>query len=154
MCIRDRPTDGEGLRATPGNEHVNSKATVVPELNAVLTLRENHAYAVGQNGVVMLFDGVEWVQVPSPTTKHLLALDGRMFKAVGEESTVVYYHWMHELRVSESARRIPGNLSALSNLAGCVFFGNELYDAGYGGGHAILLSPDNWHTYVHACSYI
>ena len=34
----------------------------------------------------------------------------------------------------------------MANLGQCIFFGQEMLGEGQGGGHALMMSPDAWHT--------
>ena len=54
------------------------------------------------------------------------------------------YHWSHLIQRAVSPTR--ADLYAVANLGQCVFFGHEMLGRGQGGGHALMLSPDAWHT--------
>lgn len=60
-------------------------------LNAVWVVSETEAWAVGNGGLIVQFDGTTWKKAESPTTEHLLALWGSgtdRLIAVGENGVI------------------------------------------------------------------
>ena len=117
-------TDGRGWEPV---EHSLSEAT----LNGVAVPKHNDAWAVGEGGTLLHFDGASWVRVHTGTEADLHAVDAyrsRALLAVGTGGTILYYHWSHEIKQALSPS--GADLFAVTNLGACVFFGRELLGHG------------------------
>jgi endoglucanase len=116
-------------------------------LRAVTTCSHTESWAVGEAGTLIMWDGVNWVSVYTGTEANLNAVDsfqsGNVI-AVGDDGVVVYSHWQHVMKIAPTPSTT--NLYAVSNLAAGTFFGHERVGLGNGGGHAMMLSPDSWHS--------
>ena len=117
-------------------------------LHSVAVPRHTDAWAVGDSGTVLHFDGHEWAAVHSAgTTDDLYVVEAyraRTMLAAGANGTLLWYHWSHLLQRATTPTK--KDLYAVANLGQCVFFGQEVLGRGQNGGHALMFSPDLWHT--------
>ena len=73
-------------------------------------------FAVGENGMILHYDGIEWIKMKSPTTEHLYGVWGSSSSnvyAVGESGTILYYNgftWSADIEsgTTEGLRAIWG----------------------------------------------
>ena len=116
-------------------------------LHSVTVPRHTDAWACGDHGVLLHFEGTDWVWVHSGTNANLYVVEAYRASAVlaaGASGTILWYHWSHKIQHAMSPTE--KDLYAVANLGQCVFFGQEMLGRGQGGGHALMMSPDAWHT--------
>jgi hypothetical protein len=73
---------------------VEATPPVTSDLNGVWAAANNQAFAVGQAGVILQFDGTSWTRRTSNTTKNLYAIWGAgstNIYAVGEGGVIMHY---------------------------------------------------------------
>eukprot|EP00960_Hanusia_phi_P001952 56362-Hanusia_phi.AAC.3 len=140
-------THGLLLRRLSSGSWVAIASSVADSLFGVWVKGPEQAFAVGGNGTVLRWNGTDWLREAVPTKEDLYAVDGDKVGTavvVGGGGTVLSWHWSQTFMALESGT--ARELFAVSVRAGCAFFGREVQGGGYGGGRALLLSPDNWHV--------
>ena len=116
-------------------------------LHSVTVPSHTDAWAVGASGVMLHWDGHGWARVHSATSADLYVVRGyraRAILAAGAGGTILFYHWSH--LITQAVSPTKADLYAITNQGSCIFFGEEMLGRGQGGGHALMLSPDLWHT--------
>lgn len=78
----------------PTSWNVEAAPPVTTDLWAVFAVTSTQAFAVGQGGVILQFDGTTWTRRTSNTTKNLYAIWGAgasNIYAVGEGGTIMHF---------------------------------------------------------------
>jgi hypothetical protein len=107
-----------GLHANLQSEWLQMDSGTSENLRDVWGLDGEHVFAVGGNGTILFFNGVEWNRMDSGTTENLLSVWGCGMQTIyvtGENGTLLHFDGLHwapiDVGTTETLRAIGGSYS-------------------------------------------
>jgi hypothetical protein len=125
----------------------------IATLHSVFAFTALSAWAVGDGGVILKWNGIAWSAYTSPTTATLRTVhgSGSLLLIGGDGGTLLYLHYQGQFQEVGVAKGTVGrrlaDIFAVSSLSPCLEYGLDMRGKGMGdAGSAILLSPDSDHA--------
>lgn len=138
-------SDGRGGLFRLREGHWSAVAPVTPSTLNSVALVGNNGWAVGDGGVTLFYDGVEWLGLSSPTTRNLNAValtSASTGWAVGDNGTILRLNGSWSVAQSPTNQHLYGLALASDGEGWAVGYGGVLLRLN-GGTWSVVSSPTN-----------